>query len=190
MNTTAEVKAVSDICVTSSVAHKIINKVSADQVIFVPDKNLGDYVRRFTQKQVITPGGYCYVHNEFVPDHITNVRQKFPGIKVLVHPESPREVIDLADEAASTSGMISYVMHSDADTFFIGTENGLVERLKRDFPEKHFITAPSPHVCHDMKKISLYDVYHALHNKEYEIILSEEIITSAQIALQRMIELR
>ncbi|MFW6224764.1 MAG: quinolinate synthase NadA [Bacteroidota bacterium] len=189
VNTTAEVKAVSDVCVTSSSAVNIVNKLSAQKIIFVPDKNLAHFVHRFTDKKIIIGEGYRYVHNKFQEITILKSKEKYPNAKVLVHPECPPEVIDLADEALSTSGMINYIEKSDHDLFIIGTENGLIEYLQRAYPEKTFFSAGQPSFCINMKKIRLGDLHQALYKKRYEIFLSEDIIEKASKSLQRMIEL-
>ncbi len=190
VNTTAEVKALSDVCVTSSSAVKIVNKLKAKQVIFIPDRNLAAYVQRHTDKEIMTgEDGHCYVHNRFRERNILKARSKYPNAKVLVHPECTPEVIELADEALSTSGMIKYVENSDHDLFIIGTENGLIEYLQRAYPQKTFFSAGQPSFCINMKKIRLIDLHHALYNRRYEIILSDEVIEKASKTLQRMIDL-
>lgn len=189
VNTYADVKAVSDVCVTSSSAVKIVNKLKSDTIIFVPDKNLADYVQHHTTKTIIPGEGFCYVHNKFTKENIVKSKQIYPNAKVIVHPECPPEVIEIADEAMSTSGMLSYVENSDADVFIIGTEYGLIEKLSRMYPQKKFFSAGNPSVCVNMKKIKLEDVYFSLLNNNYPVELSQEIIKSAQKSLERMIEL-
>ena len=189
VNTTAEIKSLSDVCVTSSSAENIVKQLKAEQIIFIPDRNLAAYVQRFTGKEIITGEGYCYVHNRFGEQNILKARSKYPNAKVLVHPECSPDVIDLADEALSTSGMINYIEKSDHDLFIIGTENGLIEHLQRAYPEKTFFSAGQPSFCINMKKIRLGDLHQSLYKKRYEIILSDDIIEKASKSLQRMIEL-
>ncbi len=189
VNTYADVKAVSDVCVTSSTAVTIVNKLKSDTIIFVPDKNLADYVQRFTKKEIIPGDGFCYVHSRFNASAIMKAKEAHPDALLLVHPECPREVIDIADAALSTSGMINYVKESPVKKFLIGTEHGLVIRLAKLFPDKIFYTAGAPSVCVNMKKITLEDVYNVLLNENNEVILADEIMNAARRSLERMIEM-
>ncbi|MFC2097073.1 quinolinate synthase NadA [Bacteroidota bacterium] len=189
VNTTTEVKAVSDVCVTSSTAEDIVNKLPADKIIFVPDKNLADYVRRFTNKEIIAGEGYCYVHDKFQAEHIRKAKEIHPDAKIIVHPECNKEVIDIADKALSTSGMISYVAKSDSGKFIIGTEQGLIDRLIRMFPEKQFFSAGSAGICSNMKKISLENIIDVLQNEKYIVEIPEHTLKKANKSLERMIEL-
>jgi quinolinate synthase len=190
VNTTAEVKAVSDVCVTSSSAQSIVNKLDSDKIIFVPDKNLGAFIQRSTDKNIIIGEGFCYVHNRFLAENIKKGKANYPEAKVLVHPECPPDVIDMADEAMSTAGMLSYVKHNGADTYIIGTENGLIELLQREYPGKKFFSAGPPSLCVNMKKIKQEDVYQSLENKQHEVHLPEDIIKKASKSLERMIALK
>ncbi len=189
VNTTANIKAISDVCVTSSSAQKIIGNLDAPDIIFVPDKNMGKYLQETTDKNIIYNDGFCYVHNRFTANNLQKVKDKYPGAKVLVHPECPWDVIELADEALSTSGMIKYVENSDHDIFVIGTEQELLERLKVNFPGKTFLSAGYPSFCINMKKIKLNDVYDALRYEQYKVELADNIINDASKSLLRMIEL-
>jgi len=189
VNTTARVKAVSDVCVTSSSAQKIISKLDAPDIIFVPDKNMGKYLQETTDKNIFYNDGYCYVHDRFSANNLQKVKDKYPRAKVLVHPECPWEVIELADEALSTSGMIKYVENSEHDIFVIGTEQELLERLKVHFPEKTFLSTGFPGFCINMKKIKLHDVHNALLYEQHKVELADNIIKNASKSLLRMIEL-
>ncbi len=123
INTTAEVKAESDICCTSSNAVNVVNSLDQERVIFVPDQNLARYVARFTDKEILPWEGYCIVHDQFTPDQVLEAKRRFPKAVVIVHPECRPEVIDLADHVASTLGIIRYICSSDNHEFIIGTES-------------------------------------------------------------------
>ncbi|MCK4885235.1 quinolinate synthase NadA, partial [Candidatus Bathyarchaeota archaeon] len=142
VNTTADVKAESDICCTSANAVKVVNSLDENEVIFVPDSNLANYVMRHSDKKIIPWSGWCYVHNKFSAEGLIRAKKLHPDAKVLVHPECIPKVVDLADKIFSTSGMVNYVKQSPEKTFIIATEIGVVERLKLDFPEKVFFQAP------------------------------------------------
>ncbi|MQY62490.1 hypothetical protein GH146_04305 [archaeon] len=147
VNTTADVKAESDICCTSANAAKVVNSLEEDEIIFVPDSNLAHYVMRHTDKKIIPWNGWCYVHNKFSPEGLIRAKAMHLAAKVLVHPECIPEVVDLADEVFSTTGMVNYVKQSPDKTFIIATEIGVIERLKLEFPEKVFFQAPPGGTC-------------------------------------------
>ena len=189
VNTTAEVKAVSDVCVTSSSAVTIINKLQSDTILFVPDENLASYIQRFTTKKIIPGKGYCYVHKKFESSRLAQAKAAYPDAIVLVHPECTAAVIDLADAALSTSGMLKYIEQSKAKKFIIGTEQGIIDRMERLFPDRQFFSCGTPGICVNMKKIKLADVYHALLHEQYAVQIEKETIAQAQRSLHRMIEL-
>ena len=188
MNTTAEVKAISDIICTSSNAVKIVNSIPQKKIIFVPDKNLGSWVAKQSDKEIIPWKGYCYVHTKFPVEELRKAKEHLPAAKVVVHPECPEEVRELADHVCSTSGMVKYVAGSDAIEFIIGTETGMVEYLKMKFPQKRFYSVPPGSTCMTMKKNRLELVLEALQSEKPEIRVSDEIRINARKALQRMIE--
>ncbi|MFZ2957279.1 MAG: quinolinate synthase NadA [Candidatus Ozemobacteraceae bacterium] len=188
MNTSAEVKAVSDIICTSSNAEKIVNSLPNRQVIFVPDKNLGSWVAEHSDKEIILWGGFCYVHTKFMADELARAKTLLPGAKVLVHPECPKEIRDQADHVCSTSGMVKIVEKSDAKEFIIGTEVGLIEMLKQKFPERKFYAVPPGSTCLTMKKNRLDLVLESLKTEKPEIHVPEEIRLKAKKALDRMLE--
>jgi len=188
INTTAEVKAVSDVCVTSSSALRIVNKLLSDKIIFVPDKHLADYVQLSTDKKIIPGRGYCYVHIRFQEENLRKAKTLHPDAKVIVHPECSKEVIKLSDMALGTSGMIKYVEKSDFSKFIIGTEKGLIDRMARMFPDKTFYSAGPPSVCFNMKKIRLKDVHQALLYNQHEVNLPADILQNANKCLEKMIE--
>jgi quinolinate synthase len=187
VNTTADVKAESDICCTSANAVKVVNSLGEDEVIFVPDSNLANYVMRHTDKRIFPWNGWCYVHRKFSPEGLSRAKIMHLKAKVLVHPECIPEVVDLADKVCSTSGMINYVERSSDKTFIIATEIGVVERLTRMFPEKVFFQAPPGGTCIQMKKTSLELVLNSLENEQFKVTVPEDIRVRAKKALDRML---
>ena len=188
VNSNADVKALSDIICTSANAIKVVESLSSEKVIFLPDENLGSWVQRHTRKEIILHHGFCYVHRDFDPDWIKDFLSKHPDYLFLAHPECRREVVDLADEVLSTSGMVKFVEKSDSKKFLIATEEGLVQKLKKLFPEKEFRVAGEKAICEDMKKITLEKVYQALEKEIYEVKRPEEIMERSRIPLQRMLQ--
>lgn len=187
VNTTADVKAESDICCTSANAVKVVNSLEEDEVIFVPDSNLANYVMRHTDKKIIPWNGWCYVHRKFSPEGIIRAKALHVNAKVLVHPECIPEVVDLADEVFSTTGMVNYVKNSPDKTFIIATEVGVVERLKLLFPEKVFLQAPPGRICLQMKQTTLALVLNALEKEQFKVTVPEDIMARAEKALNRML---
>lgn len=187
VNTTADVKAESDICCTSANAVKVVNSLEEDTVIFVPDSNLAQYVMKNTDKKIIPWSGWCYVHRKFSPEGLKQAKALHVDAKVLVHPECIPEVVDLADEVFSTTGMINYVKQSPDKTFIIATEVGVVERLKQTFPEKVFFQAPPGGTCLQMKKTTLELVLEALKKEQFKVTVPENIRVRAKKALDRML---
>lgn len=187
INTNAEVKAVCDICCTSANALKVIESLDADKIIFVPDRNLAAYCQRFTKKQIIPWEGFCYVHERYTKDEVMSAKAALPDACLIVHPECRPEVIDLADEVLSTDGMMKFAKKSEEKVFLIGTEEGLIERLQRENPAKEFYSAGNPKVCSNMKLTTLKDIYNALVETKKAIELSEELMTSARQAVERML---
>ncbi len=189
VNTSAEIKALSDVCCTSSNAVKVVRNIPADEVIFVPDKNLGDWVKKnVPHKKVIVWKGFCYVHERFSEEDLKKVRRIYPDAVVMVHPECPSSVQDAADFVVSTSGMLKEAKRSSSKEFIIGTEEGLIYRLKKENPQKEFYSLGASHICVDMKKITLNELYEALSKGQYEITLDEDIIKKAKKSLERMVE--
>ena len=189
VNTTAEVKAVSDICCTSSNAVKVVNSVKEEQVIFVPDRNLALYVQRFTEKEILPWEGFCVVHDQITPAQVHKAQALHPGAVVLVHPECRPEVIDAADHIASTSGIIRHVCDSREKEFIIGTEIGILHRLNRECPSKKCYPLSEAAVCRNMKKTSLKKVRDALITLQPRITVPEKVAVSARKAIERMLAL-
>lgn len=187
VNTTADVKAESDICCTSANAVKVVNSLEEDEIIFVPDSNLAHYVMRHTDKKIIPWNGWCYVHNKFSPEGLIRAKAMHLAAKVLVHPECIPKVVDLADEVFSTTGMVNYVKQSPDKTFIIATEIGVIERLKLEFPEKVFFQAPPGGTCLQMKKTTLVLVLDALEKEQFKVTVPENIRVRAKKALDKML---
>jgi quinolinate synthase len=187
VNTSAAVKAESDVCVTSSNAVQVVRALDEDRIIFVPDKNLAAYVATKVDKEIIPWQGYCYVHDMFLREDVELAAGEHPGVKVVVHPECPPQVIERADFVASTEGMMK--LAEEHDELVVGTEIGLVERMNREFPSKNFYPLSAFAVCRNMKMTDLPRVVWALENGRYEIDVPEEIRREAEGALRRMLEL-
>jgi quinolinate synthase len=189
VNTSAEIKAASDICCTSANAVKVVNAVEQDEIIFVPDRNLGQYAQRFTKKTIHPWEGYCIVHDQITPAQVMAARSAHPGAVVLVHPECRPDVIDCADHVASTSGIIKEVCSSHAQEFIIGTEVGILHRLKKDCPGKRCYALTEDAVCHNMKKTDLVKVRDSLKTLRPRITVPKDIADRARSAIERMLAL-
>ncbi|UCH98715.1 MAG: quinolinate synthase NadA [Candidatus Aminicenantes bacterium] len=189
VNSSVEIKAESDACCTSSNAVQIVRNIDADEIIFIPDRNLGRYIQgKVPGKKIILFEGYCYVHDRIKREEIEKMKELFPEAKVVVHPETRIDVIEIADEVLSTSGILRYVSQSNAKEFIVGTEQGLLERIKRENPGKKIYPAFRPKICSNMKRTSLRDVYDSLNEEKYEIIIDPEIAKRAVKALDEMLK--
>ncbi len=190
VNSTAEIKAHSDVCCTSANAVKLVDHFANGQpVLFIPDMSLGNYCKVETGKDVILFDGFCPTHHRIFPEDVKKVKEEHPAALVLSHPECFEEVINMSDYVGSTSGIVRFIEKSDCKEFIICTEQGLYHRLKKENPE---ITIYSPcelNICPNMKKISLEDVRDSLENMQFEINLSDNIIQKANKALERMLTL-
>lgn len=189
VNSSAEVKAESDICCTSANAVNVVKSLDTDKVIFVPDKNLGHYVSRFVDKEIILWEGYCPIHNRVTKKEILELKEKYPDAIFVAHPECPPEVVDLADHVCSTSGVYKYVKESDNKRFIIGTEEGVGYRLRKENPDKEFIFAYKGFQCKNMKKTTLKKVYDALIKEQYVITVDEVIREKALKSIKRMLDI-
>ena len=187
VNTTADVKAESDVCVTSANAVQVVNGLQSQHILFVPDENLARYVQSQTAKTILAWEGNCYVHHQITPEQILAVRTNLPQVKVLVHPECREDVIQLADAVLSTSAMMRYAKESPAQEFLVVTECGLSDRLLLEVPEKKFYK--SCKLCAFMKMITLEGTLDSLRQLRYEITLPEEIRIGAERSLDRMLAL-
>jgi quinolinate synthase len=190
VNTTAAVKSLCDYCCTSANAVKMAQKIltSNKKIIFVPDKHLADYVSRQSGHEFIVWDGYCPVHAGILPEHIMEAKSRHPNVKVIVHPECPSAIIAIADVVTSTEGMSRYIKSSPDKEFIIGTEIGIIHRLKKENPDKVFYPASQKAVCQDMKKINLEKVLRSLENMSYEITLPQEISEKARLSIDRMLQ--
>jgi quinolinate synthase len=189
VNSTAAVKAESDYCCTSSNGVKVVSRIDNDEIIFVPDQYLGDYISRQTGKKMTLWPGYCPTHVRILPEDIINQKKEHPQAKVVVHPECRPDVIALADEALSTSGIIRYAARSDVSELIVGTEVGILHRLSKENPGKAFIPASGKAICPNMKKITLDKVLESLETMEPEVKVPEEIRVRALRAVERMLEI-
>jgi quinolinate synthase len=188
VNTSAEVKAESDICCTSSNAVKVVESLDADEIIFVPDRNLAAYVQDRTQKRIIPWNGFCAVHERYSASEVASSKVFIKDAPLLVHPECRPEVVAIADMVLSTSGMVDYVSRSAARRFIIATENGILHRMKKLNPLKEFHPAGGPKTCLSMKKTRLEDLRAALAEMKFEITVPADVAEGASNALLRMLE--
>lgn len=188
INSSTEVKAVSDICCTSANAIKIINSLPNDKIIFIPDKNLGSYVSRFTDKEIILFNGYCPVHNRVDARYVNEAKEQHPNALLAVHPECLSEVVDRANFCGSTSQIINYVNKSDKKEFIIGTEDGVIHTLKKQNPDKVFYPLADNFKCKNMKKIAVEDVLRSLREEIFAVELDEDIIKKASVSLKKMMD--
>ena len=187
VNTSADVKAESDICCTSANAVKIVQSLPDKKVIFVPDTNLGLYVLRFVKdKELILWPGYCPTHVNIKLEDLKELKRKHPEAEILVHPECTPDVVDFADFAFSTEGIIKHVVSSPKKEFIIGTEGNMLHRLRKEAPGKIFYEVPNA-TCPNMREITLEDVRDSLVKMQYRIELPADIIRRAKIPLERMI---
>lgn len=190
VNTSAEVKAESDICCTSSNAVKIVKSINSDKIIFAPDKNLGHYIaKQVPNKELILWDGFCIVHHRVLHNDIDEIRNLHPEAQLLVHPECRPEVQEKADFLGSTSQIIEFANNSKAKTFIIGTEVGVLHAMEKMNPNKKFYLLSPGLVCSNMKKTSLIDVRNALLNEENEIFVDEDIRYRAEKSLKKMLEM-
>lgn len=190
VNSTAQVKAVSDVCVTSSNAVKIVSNLKEKQIVFVPDQNLARFVaKNVPDKEIIPYCGYCIVHHQVGLDEVNKARKQMPDAKLLVHPECKEEVVNSADYVGSTAGIIEYAKKSEDKRFIIGTEMGILHVLEQQNPDKEFYLMSPKLVCRNMKKTKIEDVYYALKEEKHVITLEEDILIKAKKSLDRMLEL-
>ncbi|UCH37734.1 MAG: quinolinate synthase NadA [Candidatus Bathyarchaeota archaeon] len=191
VNTFAEAKAKCDVCCTSANAVKIVEKLDSETVIFGPDCNLADYVQEQTNKTVIPipDDGFCPTHLAFDVDNIRLLKKQYPDARVLIHPECTRDVRQIADFVGSTSQIVEYASTVQATTFIIGTEEGILYRLRTANPTKEFVLAHRRGICPNMKRNTLEAVYRSLRDEVYPVTVHEKIAAKARLALERMFEL-
>ncbi len=189
INSTAEVKSECDICCTSSNAIKIVDSLKAKEILFLPDTYLGKWVEsQLGNTKVNTYTGFCPTHVQIRPNDVTEARAKYPEALVLAHPECHQSVVALADYVGSTTGIMKFAAQSDKKQFIIATEKGVVDRLKKDYPEKEFILIKDSVICPNMKWHTLTDIYNALDKEEHEITVDKEIASKALKCIDRMLE--
>jgi quinolinate synthase len=189
VNTTAQIKARSDICCTSSNAVNVVNSLKSKDIIFTPDRNLGSYVSSKSDKNLILWPGFCPVHDEITREEVVNAKKNYPGAVFMAHPECRKEVLELADYIVSTGQMFSVAAESDAEIFLVGTEEGIVYPLKKKFREKEFVPVRPGIVCKNMKKITLDKVIESMKTASPEVTVPRDIIGKAARALNRMLEI-
>lgn len=196
VNTSAQVKALSDILVTSSNARKIVESLPANTpIIFGPDHNLGSYINSVTSRNMVLWNGACHVHARFSVQGIIDLKKQYPGAPVLAHPECPKSVLILADHIGSTAALLNYAKNSNADTFIVATESGILHQMKKSCPQKNFIPAPPDHLgcgcneCSYMKQITLEKVRDSLRELAPVVKVDDQTARRAIIPIQRMLEL-
>ncbi len=187
VNSSAAVKAESYICCTSANAVGVVESVDADEIIFVPDKYLGHYISTKTSKRMILWPGFCPTHARIMPEYIIKLRQEYPEAKVVVHPECRPDVIALADQVLSTSGMIKFAQREDVKEVIVGTEMGLIYRLRKENPGKKFIPVSEQAICPNMKLITLEKVLWSLEEMKPVVKVPEKIRVKAKAAVDRML---
>ncbi len=189
VNSSVEVKAVSDVCCTSSNAIKIVKNIDADEIIFVPDKNLGSYVAEHVpEKKIILWEGHCCVHNRIAKEDVIKAKEEMPEAKVLVHPECRKEVRNLADYIGSTSGIIDFATKDSANKFIVVTEEGVIHKSKTQNPNKEFYNIRGM-TCRNMKKTTMEHILWSLEDNYFQIEIDEEIRNKAAKALENMLVL-
>ncbi|MBR5457361.1 MAG: quinolinate synthase NadA, partial [Kiritimatiellae bacterium] len=188
VNSTAEVKAECDICVTSGNAAKVMATIGRDkEILFVPDRHLGSFISGMEGREYVLWQGHCPIHNALLPERIREMRAKYPGAPVLVHPECPKAVRDVADECLSTGGMCAWARKSDAKVVLVGTEVGILHRLRKENPDKTFVAISDDLVCADMKKITLERLAESLRDMTFVVKVPEDISARAKRAIDAML---
>lgn len=189
VNTSAEVKAHTDICCTSSNALNVVKGLGAEKVLFVPDRNLGDFIQKQVPEVEIIPwNGFCITHERVEEEDIIQMKAAHPGVKALIHPECNPAIVKHADFAGSTAQIIDYVVKSDDQEFIIGTEAGILHTIAKLAPEKTCHLLAKCLVCQNMKKTTLEHVYEALLHEQHEVVLDEDMRLKAEASLIRMLE--
>ncbi len=191
VNTSAAVKAESDICCTSANVVKVVESLKEDTVICIPDRNLSAYAARRTKKKIISWDGFCNVHMAHLDvEDVRRAKAEHPGAQLLIHPECPPDIQDMADVITSTSGMLRFCKESPHKEFIIGTEEGILHRMKKDSPDKKFYVLNNEMVCPNMKRTKLASVLTAMEKRQHIIKVPEDIRVKAKRALDRMLEIK
>lgn len=190
VNSTAEIKAESDVCVTSSNAVRVVSKLPNKHIFFIPDNNLAHFVaKQVPDKEFIYNDGYCHVHNGIKKSDVLEAKKLFPGALVLTHPECTMDVVEMSDFVGSTSEIIAFASQSEAKDFIVCTEVGVFHELEKKNPDKSFHVVKISQTCPNMKKITLKKVYDVLEKFDAELSVEEELCRKAGIPLERMLEL-
>lgn len=196
INTTAEIKTLSDIVCTSSNAYKIVNSLPVNEkIIFAPDRNLGNYINSITGRNMIVWDGACHVHEEFSLERIIELKNDNPDAKIISHPECKKQILIISDFIGSTAAMLKFTKTDNSNKFIVATESGIIHQMKKESPDKIFIAAPPLDVtcgCNDckfMKMITLKKIYNCLLNENPEIILDKDILEKAKKPILRMLEI-
>jgi quinolinate synthase len=189
VNTTAEVKAAVDICCTSANVIDVINSLPDKEVICIPDKNLSMWAQKNTDKKIIAWDGFCHVHDRVTAKYVNEVKAKHPDALFMAHPECRPEVCDLADHVTSTSGMLRFATASEGTEFIVGTETGLMYRLRKENPQKTFHALREDMICPNMKKTNLTSVRDALKETKHVVKVPEDVRVKAKLSLDRMLEI-
>ena len=188
VNSTAEVKAECDICVTSGNAERVMATIPRDrEIIFVPDRHLGSHVSSLEGREYVLWPGYCPTHARLTAATVEAARAAHPGAPLMVHPECPREIRDMADERLSTGGMCRYARESKADTILVGSEVGILHRLRRENPGKTFIPVSDSLVCPNMKKTTLENLAESLREMKTRVVVQEDVAVRARRAIEAML---
>ena len=190
INSTAELKTYSDVCVTSSSAVKIVKNLPNKNIFFIPDRNLGSFVaKQVPEKNIILNNGFCPRHVAITKDMVIEAKKNHPDAKFAAHPECTADVLELADYVGSTSGIIDYVVDTDCDEFIIGTVDGVFGEIKKKAPDKKLYTLKPDQVCVNMKMVTLDKVLEVLEEEKNEVYVEEELARKAMKPLTRMLEL-
>lgn len=187
VNSSASVKAESDICCTSANAINVVNSVENQEIIFIPDRNLGAFVSLHTDKKIDLWPGFCHVHDNISDENINDLKKLHRAAEFFAHPECRPEVLNLANKVLSTSGIVKEVGNSASREFIIGTEREIVQNLRRKYPDKKFYPASEKAHCYNMKKVTLESILNSLQNMEYEINVPEHVRIKAKKALDKML---
>jgi len=190
VNSTADVKAVTDICCTSANSVSVVNSLDASTVLMAPDRNLAHYTARFSKKMIHWYDGFCPIHERLTPEEVTAVKSKHPDAFFIAHPECRPSVVDLADRVASTSGMIDFIKKSSHKKFIIGTEMGILHPLGKDNPDKEFIPAAPHMICRNMKLTTLQDIHDCLLEMKNVVTVAPDIREAAKVSLDRMVAVK
>lgn len=196
VNTTARIKALSDIICTSSNAYEVVNSIPAgEKIIFGPDRNLGDYIKSKTGRDMVIWNGHCHVHQRFSLEKILSLKKANPDAKVIAHPECDKPVLIISDYIGSTAALLKYTIQDKSNTYIVATESGILHQMRKENPSKNFIPAPpndSTCACNDcqfMKMIDLNKILNSLKNDTYEINLEKDLMEKARRPIMRMLEI-